>query len=234
MTSLQTRRFASRRALDAALVERLAAALGGGSRPGPRAVMLAGGNSPLPAYHELARRGVRAAPGTRLLYSDERYVPEGDEASNRQRARVLVDALALPAGAELRVRTELPLPQAADDYERQLRALLDSGIPIGLGILGLGSDGHTASLFTAEDLARSAGRLAIAVDRPDGLQAVSVTPELLAQLREPLIVVTGGGKYDAIRALLAGDPALVAVQALAGCARAELWLEQSAEWSVYA
>ena len=132
--------------------------------------------------------------------------------------------LALPEESLLRVRTELPLAQAAADYERRLSALLSSGLHIGLGLLGLGADGHTASLFTAADLERGRGRFAIAVDRPDGMQAVSVTPELLATVREPLFVVAGAGKATAVAALLGQDPQLTAWRAVQGCAAVSLWL----------
>lgn len=221
MTELVTRRFASRTALDAALADRLAAAL---TAPATGAVMLSGGTTPLPAYRALARRPDFAhGAGLRVLFSDDRYVPAGSPASNYHQVQPLLGALALPPAAVLRVRTELPLEEAAGDYERQLAALLESGARIGLGLLGLGADGHTASLFSAADFERGRGRLAVAVHRPDGMSAVSVTPELLARLAEPLFVVAGADKGDAVARLIAQDPELTAWRAVAGCARVELW-----------
>jgi len=225
VTELVTRRFASRAALESALEERLAAAI---ALPGA-ALMLAGGNTPLPAYRALAARlSLPHGAQLRVLFSDDRYVPADSPASNYHQVQPLLAALAPPPAAVLRVRTELPLEDAAGDYERQLAALLRSGTRIGLGILGLGADGHTASLFGAADLERARGHLAIPVQRPDGMSAVSVTPELLAQVAEPLFVVAGEDKRDAVRRLLAHDPALTAWRAVAGCARAELWLDAAA------
>ena len=134
--------------------------------------------------------------------------------------------LALPPESLLRVRTELPLADAAADYDRRLSALLSSGVPIGLGLLGLGADGHTASLFAPADLERARGHYAIAVNRPDGLQAVSVTPELLATVGEVLFVVTGTGKEAATARLIARDPQLTAWRAVQGCPVATLWLHE--------
>lgn len=221
MTVLTTRRFAARAALDAALEERLRAAL---AAPGRSAIMLSGGTTPLPAYRALAQHAPAHDAGLCVLFSDERYVPADSEASNYHQSRPLLDALALPPASLLRVRTELPLQEAAADYARQLEALLGAGVPIGLGLLGLGADGHTASLFSAADLERARGRYAIAVQRPDGMSAVSVTPQLLATVREPLFVVAARGKQDAIGALLAEDPGLTAWRAVQGCPRAELWV----------
>jgi len=226
MTELATRRFASRAALESALEERLARFI---AAPGAGALMLSGGTTPLPAYRALASRArLPRNPQLHVLFSDDRYVPADSPASNYRQIEPLLAALALPPAAVLRVRTELPLEEAARDYERQLAGLGKSAVPIGLGLLGLGADGHTASLFGPADLERSRGHLALAVNRPDGLSAVSVTPELLGQVGEPLFVVAGADKRDAARALLAQDPRLTAWRAVAGCARVELWVDEAA------
>jgi len=225
MTELATRRFASRTALELALKERLAAAI---AAPDAAALMLSGGTTPLPAYRALARPGVPHAAQLRILFSDERYVPADSPASNYHQTQPLLAALALPSAAVLRVRTELPLEDAARDYEAELAALLRSGGRIGLGLLGLGADGTTASLFGALDLERARGRLALAVQRPDGMAAVSVSPELLAQVAEPVFLVAGADKRDAVRRLLSKDPTLTAWRAVAGCARVELWVDEMA------
>lgn len=224
MTTLTTRRFATREALDAALAERLGRSL---AAPHPSAVMLSGGTTPLAAYRALAQALPPHDAGLWIVFSDERYVPSDSQASNYRQVRPLLDALALPERAIARVRTERPLEEAAADYERQLQALLASGVPIGLGLLGLGADGHTASLFSAGDIERSRGHLAIAVHRPDGMSAVSVTPDFLARVREPLFVVAARGKDDAVRALLREDPQLTAWRAVQACPQAELWLQDS-------
>src|SRR5581483_8204005 len=150
------KRFASRAELDAALASRLEEALTGAAEHGV-AVMLSGGTTPLPAYRTVAARAVKPAPGLTLLYSDERYVPSSSEASNYHQTRPLLDALALPPERVLRVATELPLEEAAADYERRLASLLEARVDLPLGLLGLGADGHTASLFRAPDLQRAQG-----------------------------------------------------------------------------
>jgi 6-phosphogluconolactonase len=226
MTALVTRLFDSRADLESALAGRLARAIAAAGTSA--AHMLSGGSTPLPAYRALAARPPPRNPRLRLLFSDDRYVPADSPASNYRHIEPLLTALALPATAVLRVRTELPLEEAARDYQHQLEALLQSGTRIGLGLLGLGADGHTASLFSAADIERGRGRLAIAVQRPDGMSAVSVTAELLTRVEEPLFVVAGADKRDAVRSLLAQDLNLTAWRAVGGCARVELWVDRSA------
>jgi 6-phosphogluconolactonase len=225
MTTLTTRRFATRAALDAALTERLAAAI---ATPEPVAIMLSGGTTPLPAYRALGARPPPHAATFAVLFTDERYVPRDSPASNYRQSRPLLDALQLPDARLLRVRTELPLDEAAADYERRLDELIATGTRIGPGLLGLGADGHTASLFSAADLGRARGHRAIHVQRPDGLSAVSVTPEFLAHVQEPVFVVAGKAKRAAVAALLARDPKLTAWAAVQGCASVALWMDDEA------
>ena len=224
MTTLSISRFPTREALDGALEQSLRRAI---ATSGAYALMLAGGTTPLPAYRAIAGGPLLHADGLRILFSDERYVPAASEASNYHQTRPLLDALALPPAAILRVRTELPLEEAAADYERQLAALIDGGTTVGLGLLGLGADGHTASLFGTPDLERARGRLAIAVHRPDGMSAVSVTPDFLARVAQPVFVVAGSGKHNALRALSAQDPQLTAWRAVQGCPHVALWVCES-------
>jgi 6-phosphogluconolactonase/glucosamine-6-phosphate isomerase/deaminase len=221
MTKLFVHHFASRPELDAALTERLAQEI---AAAGARAIMLAGGTTPLPAYRALAQQGVHPADGLHLLFSDDRYVPSDAQASNYFQSRALIDALALPSAAVLRVRTELPLEQAAQDYERALGELLRAEVPITLGLLGLGPDGHTASLFRPADLERSAGHLALAVQRPDGMAGISCTPRLLGQVHTLVFAVVSEGKRAAVAALEAQDANLVAWRAVQECQQVELWV----------
>ena len=219
------RRFARRADLDSALAERLKSAVRAGAES---AVMLAGGTTPGPAFGLLASAPPPAPAGLRILYSDERHVPSDSDASNYQLSKPLLNALALPAAQVLRVQTELPLEAAAQAYEESLRALLGEKLPVHLGLLGLGADGHTASLFKPADLAAARGRLAIPVQRPDGRTAVSVTPDFLAQVEEILFVVAGADKRAALGRLLARDPALIAWRAVERSPRVEVWADGAA------
>jgi 6-phosphogluconolactonase len=221
VTKLSLLRFDSRVELDAALAVRLREAL---TARGASAVMLAGGSTPLPAYRTVARQMGAHDDRLHVLFSDDRYVAADTTASNYFQSRPLLDVLGLPGESLLRVNTQLPLPEAAADYDRRLSAMLGSGVHVGLGLLGLGADGHTASLFTHADLQRARGCYAISVQRPDGLSAVSVTPELITTIAEPLFVLAGHDKNEALSRMLAQDDTLVAWRAVQGCPQVELWV----------
>jgi 6-phosphogluconolactonase len=227
MASLTLRRFADRAQLQTAVEDRLQQVLTGtaGDRP---AVMLSGGSTPIPAYQALATRGLKPAPGLTLLFSDDRYVPSDSDQSNYHQSRALFTSLGVSVEQVLRIRTELPLAQAAADSERRLTQLLGGGQRIQLGLLGMGADGHTCSLFSAADLERARGRLAISVHRPDGRDAVSVTPTVLERIEQLVFLIAGADKRTALAALLRRSSELTAWQAVRECQAVEVWADATA------
>ena len=226
-TDFRVRPFDSRLALNDALTERLAWELEQTGR-GAAAIMLSGGTTPLQAYGAIAARPMSPPQSLEIFYSDERYVPVTSDANNYRATRQLLEALALPAERTLRVRTELPLDRAVEDYERRMRALLRGSTKLPFGILGLGADGHTASLFTDGDLKRAAGKLAVAVQRPDGRSAVSVTPDLLKNIGEVIFIVAGLDKRTALKALIGKKTDSIAARAVAACPNVEIWADKDA------
>ena len=225
--TLTLRRFADRAQLQAAIEERLQQVLTGAAGTAP-AVMLSGGSTPIPAYLQLATRQLIPAPGLTVLFSDDRYVPSDSDQSNYHQSRALFTSLGLTTQQVLRIRTELPLAQATADSESQLAQLLAGGRRIALGLLGIGADGHTCSLFSGADLQRARGRLAISVHRPDGRDAVSVTPTVLERVAQLIFLVAGADKQTAVASLLKRSPDLTAWAAVRGCRAVEIWADASA------
>jgi 6-phosphogluconolactonase len=227
MASLTVRRFADRAQLQSAVEDRLQQVLTGaaGDRP---AVMLSGGSTPIPAYLELATRQLKPAPGLTLLFSDDRYVPSDSDQSNYHQSRALFTSLGVSADQVLRIRTELALADATADSERRLAQLLSGAQRIALGLLGLGADGHTCSLFSAADLERARGQLAISVHRPDGRDAVSVTPTVLERVDQLVFLIAGADKRPALAALLQRSTELTAWQAVRDCRAVEIWADATA------
>lgn len=221
---MNVRRFGSAEELAAAAVELLARHIAPRSESGPRALMLSGGNTPRPAYRALAAAGVVAAPNLRFFLSDERHVPPDRPESNFGQMKALFAALAVPDDHLVAIRTERPLENAAEQYDRDLKDLLQQGARITLGLLGLGSDGHTASLFSQEDIRRGDGRLAVAVPRPNPPHRISVTPGLLARIEEIVFLVAGRDKADIAQRLQDDPDSLPAGRAVSGARNVSLWL----------
>jgi 6-phosphogluconolactonase len=191
--------------------------------PEPHAVMLTGGRTPLGVYRALERSPVAAGDSLHLLISDERHVPENSFDSNYAKMHAMVRALGLDDSRVMRVRTELPLEAAADRYHQELATYLENGGRITLGILGVGADGHVASLFDEQDLRRGAGRYAIAVARESGPNRVSVTRDLLLKVESLVFLAAGREKAGIVETILADPGSVVAGRAVRGISQIELW-----------
>jgi 6-phosphogluconolactonase len=202
-----------RLALEAAgrVAELAAAAVASG---GELALALAGGNTPRALHAALAGpRFVSRVPWARVrvLFGDERCVPPDDPLSNYRMAReTLLERVPVPASQVERIRGEDPPEAAARAYEAALRAAV--GAPAGevprldLALLGLGADGHTASLFPGCAALAARERLVAAVTdvHPPGPHRVTLTVPALAAARSLLFLVSGADKRPALAAALAG------------------------------
>jgi len=192
-------------------------------------VALAGGATPRATYERLAAPTIRGrVDWTRVhvVWGDERCVPPADGESNYRMARdALLDHVPVPEGQVHRMQGEADPVTAAAAYERELRALLatPSGAPraaagarIDLVLLGLGADGHTASLFPAGAGVRERDRWVIAVhDGPTPLWRLTLTPGLFNAAGEIAFVVSGGAKAEILRRVLSPPRAEVDLPAQA-------------------
>lgn len=194
-----------------------------GARHHPTALMLAGGSTPFPVYERISGLHRQAGPGVHILMSDERCVPPDSTESNFGRVRPHLEAWGIPRERIFQVHTGLDPAEAAQHHDRELNAFLDSGGTIALALLGLGADGHTASLFTPEDLRRSRGKYAIQTRDANGHPRVSVTPRLLKKVSRLIFLVVGADKKDIVQRFRHSPSAIVAAQAIRGAARTELW-----------
>jgi 6-phosphogluconolactonase len=183
------------------VAERLAEqAAAGGS------IVLTGGSTPRRAY-ELATELEPNWSSTELWWGDERCVPPDDENSNYGLAKAaLLDRLDGEPAAIHRVPGELGRDAGADEYDQEA-AYLRVGT-FDLVLLGIGPDGHIASLFpnfptldvTDRDVVGSEAGHEPFVDR------ISMTLPRLCATRELLFLVTGEDKADAVARALAGEP----------------------------
>ena len=188
-----------------AFVERSAEAV---SERGRFAVALAGGSTPKATYEVLARDHAEAVnwPNVHAFFGDERTVPPDHEESNYRMAReALLDHV--PIGSVHRMRGELPPEEAAASYERELKEFFGEAPPaLDLVMLGIGEDGHTASLFPETSALEVAVRLVVANPVPKlETTRLTLTAPVLNAAREVLFLVAGGGKAGALAEILEGD-----------------------------
>ena len=188
----------------------------------PAAIMLSGGETPYEAYQRLTERPFPVSPEIHFLLSDERMVPYDDSQSNYGRIRPLMEYLR-KENQVITIDTAQSPPEAASRFEQQLEAFFQQGGRIVLGLLGLGTDGHTASLFTPDDLQRAEGRWAVAIPKETGPDRVSVTPHCLSHVDRLIFLVNGESKRPILERFLHGDESLTARRATRDAPAVEVW-----------
>ena len=186
---------------DAAAASAAADRLALAARTG-MSIVLTGGSTPGLAYERAARLEPDWSRAI-VWWGDERCVPPDHELSNYGLAkRTLLDHLkAVPREAH-RIKGELGKEAAAAQYDRLLE-----GRALDLVLLGIGPDGHVASLFPNAPTLSQAGR-ALAADPQlePFVDRVTMSLPLLCGGREVLFLVSGGAKADAVRRAFAGAP----------------------------
>jgi 6-phosphogluconolactonase len=192
------------------------------ANPGRIAVALSGGSTPKPLYQLLAAPPLRdTVPWPRIHWflGDERFVPPDDPKSN---FRMVREAL---AGAPVPGENLHPIPtvgmspeEAAAAYERELQSFygaptLDPARPLfDAVLLGLGADGHTASLFPGTAALDEQVRWAAAVVGAQPEPRITLTFPVLESSRAVAFLVSGADKRKALQGVLRGDRSLPAAR----------------------
>ena len=185
------------------------------------AVLLSGGSTPRPVYGLLASAEYRTRfpwPLAHWFWSDERFVPHDDVRSNFRMAwDAMLSHVPVPSGNIHPVRTENITPEeAASAYERELKSLYgadtwDVTRPLfEIALLGLGEDGHLASLFPGHKVLKERRRWVAEVTGAAPEPRVTLTYPALESSRHAAFLVAGSAKAEILRRLRGGDPALPA------------------------
>jgi 6-phosphogluconolactonase len=175
-------------------------------------IALSGGNTPRPVYSELAKINEQV-PWEHVLFTfgDERCVPPDHEQSNYRMAReTLFEAAHVPDASILRMRGEIDPQTAAQEYQDQLNQLAEKRTEEiyrhDLILLGLGDDGHTASLFPGTAALDETNRRVVAnfVPKFDTWRLTFTFP-LINSARHVCFLVNAGKQPDLIEKVLGGD-----------------------------
>ena len=192
---------------EAALAEILRILNDAVSKRGRFSIALAGGHTPAKLYALWAEKYKTQTPWDRvhLFFGDERFVPEDDLLSNYRMARqTLIDHVPIPRENVHPMLTEFPSPdKAAEAYEVELRRFFGEGAPaLDVQLLGLGIEGHTASLFPGSPALDEQGRWVLAVSAPaEPPRRLTLTPVVLNQGLNTFFLVAGENKREILTAL---------------------------------
>jgi 6-phosphogluconolactonase len=189
------------------IVERCQAAI---DARGSFSMALSGGSTPRDLHLRLASPPLVQQidwAHVHVWFGDERCVPPDDGQSNYRMANeTLLSKVQIPAAQIHRMRGELPPEQAAEEYTRELHEVFEDDQPrLDVILLGMGDNGHTASLFPGLTAVHEQQRWVMAeyVDEV-GMWRITLTPAVLNLGREVVFLVAGSGKASMLRQVLEG------------------------------
>ncbi len=177
-------------------------------------IAISGGNTPKPIFRLLAGETLRNQipwGKVQLFWVDERCVPPTDKDSNYGMTReTLLDLVPLPSENVFRMEGELPPEEAAARYESAIRngmRLEGAELPtFDLVALGMGDDGHTASLFPHTEGLHEFGRIVIANHvAQKNTWRITLTSPVINQARNVIFLIQGADKADVLHQVLQGE-----------------------------
>jgi len=174
-------------------------------------IALSGGSTPKPVYEMLADKFDPFMDWSRihLFFGDERNVPPDDEGSNyRMVKEALLDKIDIPDDNVHRIKGEDYPDEAAEAYAKEIADFFagEEGY-FDLNLLGMGDDGHTASLFPGTEAVHEKEKLVIAhhVEAKGNFFRVSQTFPVILGSANIMFLVSGEGKAEALKAVLEGE-----------------------------
>lgn len=169
-------------------------------------LMLSGGNTPKPLFKKLALdyKDKILWSKVHVFWVDERYVKSNSDESNYKLAyELLLSKIDIPKKNIHRIKTQIPIEEVAQDYEREIRDFFNDKEPIfDLILLGIGSDGHTASLFPNNYLDEEKYAVSISPSGSPKLPRITVTYKILNAAKNVLFIATYKGKEKVIDEIL--------------------------------
>jgi 6-phosphogluconolactonase len=184
-------------------------------------ICLSGGSTPRLLYQQIATPAIASRfpwPRVHWFWGDERFVPQNDPDSNYQMARdALLSRVPIPTGNIHPIPTEgLSADEAAAAYETTLKKFYGADVlapdrPLfDVTLLGIGENGHTASLFPGQPALQEKRRWAVATIGADAQPRITLTYPVLDSSRDVAFLATGASKRDVVTRARAGDRALPA------------------------
>lgn len=171
-------------------------------------VALSGGSTPESLFKLLAKptyRDLIQWNQTFVFWGDERFVPSDDERNNSNKAKtLLLNHISIPSTNIFAIPVDTEPNEAAKKYTKSIKDLFGKKAPIfDLIFLGLGEDGHTASLFPGTDLVFEKNKLVreVYVDE-QSMNRISMTPILINQAHHIIFLVEGKNKAEILKTVL--------------------------------
>ncbi|QQL49582.1 6-phosphogluconolactonase [Mucilaginibacter ginkgonis] len=173
-------------------------------------VALTGGSSPETLYKDLAEASYKEQidwSKVFVFWGDERWVPLTDDKSNGKMAnRTLLNKVPVPKNQIFYMWADKDVSQYAEEYENAIREVLGDGMRFDLILLGMGPEGHTASLFPYEPVLHEETKLVDAYYlKSQNMYRITFTAPLINKAKEIILMLYGNEKAEALYEVLEGE-----------------------------
>ncbi len=189
----------------------------------PHAVVVPGGRTPFALYRQLAAAPPEIDDRFHLILSDERYVDESTPDSNFGRMRPLLDSMGLNDRQVLHPYCCNSIEQSALQFNHDIGEFFERGGRISLGLLGIGADGHTASIFSLHHLKYPSNPFATEVIMPIAPHRISITADVISRIERIIFLCAGSEKNDIVRQFESDPSNIIAALATQRVRDIELW-----------
>lgn len=202
--------------------------LGSRRATAPYVIMVPGGSTPLRVYRVIREEPpAQVHPSLFFVLSDDRYVPVRSPESNFGHIMPMAKALRLPETRVLHPDPSIPLDESGARYDRDLQNLDSRRAVYALAILGIGTDGHTASLFPGRR--REEGVLAAPVRDRTGFDRITTTEKFIEQFSRLIFFATGEAKRDILYEIERRPEDFPAGRIMVKHRSSEIWTDQGYE-----
>mgnify|MGYP001813886927 FL=1 len=164
-------------------------------------IVLAGGSTPTQVYRQLARAETDWSRW-QVYFGDERCLPaDNAERNSRMATHAWLSHVDIPQDNIHTIHAELGAVRAAHEYA----TIIDAALPFDLVLLGMGEDGHTASLFPGDQHSANESVHAVSNAPKPPPERVSLSRASLSNSQQVLVLVSGASKHDALQRWRAGN-----------------------------
>ncbi len=184
----------------------------------PHNIMLSGGSTPYKVYNQIAQKNHILHPQCKIFLSDERCVAANSPKNNAYNLKPMLKSFNR-SDQFIAINTGLTPKDAASDFANKLSQIST----FHFGLLGIGTDGHTAGIFNYSETQSTDSNLTLYTKRPDNMNGVSVSSYLIKRFERVIILATGENKREILNKLKEAPEKLIAGNILLNHSNTEIW-----------
>jgi len=171
------------------------------TNPNKHIVTICGGSTPAPIYQKIAQMNLTKNPNLYILQSDERYVPNNSPQSNYKIQKQMVKSLITNPKQFIHPDCSLPINASVNKFATQIKQTIANKTTLSFALLGMGNDGHFASIFNQFQLQNAKNKIAISTIGADKLTRITISQDIIIQTKTIRFLINQTNKQQIVNQL---------------------------------